>query len=142
MKTTATPRPRPVPRIRQPISLGRFFGGLASYGIMGLFALMTLYPIAWLLINSFKTKTEYLTNKLGLPANPTFLNYQQAWTLGDFGQLIANSLLYTAGATAGTVFLSFLAGFALAIGMLPMLVFYLAFQKRITEGVTAGAVKG
>jgi len=31
---------------------------------------------------------------------------------------------------------------ALAIGMLPMLVFYLAFQKRITQGVAAGAVKG
>ncbi len=31
---------------------------------------------------------------------------------------------------------------ALVVGMLPMLIFYLLFQKKITEGVAAGAVKG
>jgi raffinose/stachyose/melibiose transport system permease protein len=31
---------------------------------------------------------------------------------------------------------------ALTIGILPMLLFYIAFQKRIAQGVAAGAVKG
>lgn len=31
---------------------------------------------------------------------------------------------------------------ALVIGMLPMIIFYLIFRKQITEGVSAGAVKG
>ena len=31
---------------------------------------------------------------------------------------------------------------ALVIGMAPMLLFYLVFQRQITEGVSAGAVKG
>jgi len=31
---------------------------------------------------------------------------------------------------------------ALVIGTLPMLLFYLGFRKRITQGVSAGAVKG
>ena len=31
---------------------------------------------------------------------------------------------------------------ALVIGMTPMVVFYLVFRKRITRGVSAGAVKG
>ncbi len=31
---------------------------------------------------------------------------------------------------------------ALVIGMAPMLIFYVAFYKQITKGVTAGAVKG
>jgi raffinose/stachyose/melibiose transport system permease protein len=31
---------------------------------------------------------------------------------------------------------------ALVIGMVPMLIFYLAFRKQITRGVAAGAVKG
>lgn len=31
---------------------------------------------------------------------------------------------------------------ALVIGMLPMIIFYLVFRKQITEGVSAGAVKG
>ncbi len=101
-------------RARQDASMGRALAGLLSYAVMGLFALMTVYPILWLLINSVKDKTEYLTNKLGLPAKFTFFNFVQAWTLGDFDRLIVNSFLYTFGATFATVFLSFLAGFALA----------------------------
>ncbi|MDR0998678.1 MAG: carbohydrate ABC transporter permease, partial [Treponema sp.] len=31
---------------------------------------------------------------------------------------------------------------ALVIGIIPMLVFYLAFRKHITKGIAAGAVKG
>ncbi len=31
---------------------------------------------------------------------------------------------------------------ALVIGMMPMLIFYIAFYKQITKGVTTGAVKG
>ena len=31
---------------------------------------------------------------------------------------------------------------ALVIGMIPMILFYIAFRKRITQGVSAGAVKG
>ena len=31
---------------------------------------------------------------------------------------------------------------ALVIGLLPLLLFYLAFRNKITEGVSAGAVKG
>jgi raffinose/stachyose/melibiose transport system permease protein len=96
------------------MSGGRILAGAASYGVMGLFGLMTLYPILWLLINSVKEKSEYLVNKLGLPAKLTFFNFQQAWTLGDFDKLILNSLLYTFGATFGTVILALMAGFALA----------------------------
>jgi raffinose/stachyose/melibiose transport system permease protein len=31
---------------------------------------------------------------------------------------------------------------ALAIGMLPLLIFYLIFRRQITRGVAAGAIKG
>jgi raffinose/stachyose/melibiose transport system permease protein len=31
---------------------------------------------------------------------------------------------------------------ALVIGMAPMLLFYIAFRKQITKGVSGGAVKG
>jgi raffinose/stachyose/melibiose transport system permease protein len=95
-------------------SPGRAAASAASYAVMGLFALMTLYPMLWLLVNSFKGKTEYLLDKLGLPAAPTLLNYRTAWVLGDFDKLLANSGIYTFGATLGTVLLSLLAGFAFA----------------------------
>lgn len=95
-------------------SFSQLMGSVASYTVMIIFGFMTIYPIIWLFINSFKEKSEYLVNKLGLPEKLTLINFQQAWTLGDFDKLILNSVIYTVGATVGTVVLSFLAGFALA----------------------------
>jgi raffinose/stachyose/melibiose transport system permease protein len=106
MRTSSAARGRETP--------GRFLASAASYALMGLFALMTVYPIFWLFINSFKTKTEYLMDKVSLPLQPTLFNFQQAWVLGDFDKLFANSLIYTFGATFGTVILSLMAGFAFA----------------------------
>lgn len=85
-----------------------------AYAVMGLFALMTIYPILWLIMNSFKTTREFQLSQLGLPKAPTLANYAQAWEMGDFGKLFPNSLIYTIGATLGIIFFSLLAGFAFA----------------------------
>lgn len=91
-------------------SAARFF----SYAVMVLFSVMTLYPILWLIMNSFKTTREFQISQIGLPQAPTLRNYAEAWKMGDFGLLFPNSIIYTAGATAGIIFLSLLAGFAFA----------------------------
>lgn len=95
----------------------RALGGLGRasvYLVMGVFALMTLYPIFWLIMNSFKTTREFQLSQLALPRAPTLQNYSEAWKMGDFGLLFPNSVLYTVGATAGIIFFSLLAGFAFA----------------------------
>lgn len=85
-----------------------------AYAIMIVFTVMTLYPIVWLVMNSFKTTQEFQVSQLGFPKEPTFQNYALAWEFGDFGKLFPNSLIYTIGATAGIILLSLLAGFAFA----------------------------
>jgi len=89
-------------------------GKASVYLVMGVFALMTLYPIFWLIMNSFKTTREFQLSQLALPHAPTLKNYSEAWKMGDFGLLFPNSVLYTVGATAGIIFFSLLAGFAFA----------------------------
>ena len=89
-------------------------GKALAYLVMGVFAFMTIAPIVWLALNSFKTTQEFPLNRLGLPRNWTTVNYPGAWKLGDFDQLIGNSVFYTAGATLGIIFFSILAGFAFA----------------------------
>lgn len=86
----------------------------AVYMVMSLFALMTLYPIFWLIMNSFKTTREFQVSQLAFPKAPTLQNYVEAWKMGDFGLLFPNSVLYTLGATAGIIFLSLMTGFAFA----------------------------
>ncbi|MEN6491260.1 MAG: carbohydrate ABC transporter permease [Rectinema sp.] len=89
-------------------------GRVAVYMVMGIFAFMTLYPIFWLIMNSFKTTREFQVSQLALPHAPTLQNYVEAWKMGDFSLLFPNSIIYTLGATAGIIFLSLLAGFAFA----------------------------
>ena len=95
----------------------RVLGGVGralSYVVMGMFAFMTLAPIIWLMISSFKSTQEFRINRAGLPHVWTLVNYPGAWQLGEFDKLIANSFIYTIGATAGIIFFSILAGFAFA----------------------------
>jgi raffinose/stachyose/melibiose transport system permease protein len=85
-----------------------------AYAVMTLFALMTVYPILWLIMNSFKPTREFQMNQLAFPLAPTLENYSGAWTLGEFAKLIPNSFIYTIGSTVGVILLSVLAGFGFA----------------------------
>jgi len=89
-------------------------GRALAYFVMALFALLTIYPLAWLLLSSFKSTNEFRMNMLGLPIDWTFANYAGAWKIGEFDRLIWNSFFYTAGSTLGVLFFSLLAGFAFA----------------------------
>ncbi|MFZ2635703.1 MAG: carbohydrate ABC transporter permease [Rectinemataceae bacterium] len=85
-----------------------------AYIVMSLFAIMTVYPIFWLVMNAFKPTREFQINRIGFPQNPTLDNFSGAWELGEFAKLLPNSIIYTVGATVGIIFLSVLAGFAFA----------------------------
>ncbi|OHD73668.1 MAG: sugar ABC transporter permease [Spirochaetes bacterium RBG_13_68_11] len=89
-------------------------GRVIAYLVMGTFALMTVAPLAWLVLNSFKSTPEYRLNKLSLPSQLAWVNYSGAWEIGEFSKLIGNSFIYTLGATLGIMFLAILAGFAFA----------------------------
>jgi len=89
-------------------------GKALAYCVMALFALLTIYPLIWLILSSFKSTNEFRMNMLGLPIDWTFENYTGAWKIGEFNRLIWNSFFYTAGSTLGVLFFSMLAGFAFA----------------------------
>lgn len=57
---------------------------------VGLFAL----PIAYLALQSVKTYTGFLRDPTGLPQTWTFSNFTSAWSQGDFGPEMINSLIY------------------------------------------------
>ena len=99
---------------QKPIRPGTVLGKAAAYIVMGVFAFMTVYPLVWLFLNSFKTTTEFRTNMMGLPIDWTLDNYISSWRIGAFDKLIGNSILYTLGSTVGITFFSLLSGFAFA----------------------------
>jgi raffinose/stachyose/melibiose transport system permease protein len=89
-------------------------GKTASYVVMTAFAAMTVYPIVWLVYNSFKSTTEFRLDKIGFPHTWILVNYPGAWNVGEFGTYIPNSLLYTVCTTLGVLFFAIIAGFAFA----------------------------
>ena len=89
-------------------------GKALATAVMALFALMAVYPILWLLVNSFKSNADYQLDKIGLPPQWYPSNYKGAWEIGDFAKLLPNSVFYTAVGTIGVVVLAASAGFAFA----------------------------
>ncbi|MDC7229255.1 MAG: carbohydrate ABC transporter permease [Sphaerochaetaceae bacterium] len=85
-----------------------------TYAVMIFFTVMAIYPLLWLVMNSFKTTTEFQLNKLGIPQDWVLINYQDAWVRGKFPSLIFNSIIYTGITTVATLIFSFMAGFAFA----------------------------
>jgi len=82
------------------------------YLILVLFTILAIYPIFWLIIQSFKTTQEYLTtSKMAFPKEWYIDNYPYTWRIGNFSTLFANSVFYTVISVTAIVVLSLMAGF-------------------------------
>ena len=85
------------------------------YIVMAAFAIMAIYPIFWLVIQSFKTTQEYITSsKLALPKIWYPDNYPYAWRMANLGGMMLNSMFYTFITVAAVILLGTAAGFAFA----------------------------
>ncbi|MDR0387369.1 MAG: carbohydrate ABC transporter permease [Treponema sp.] len=85
------------------------------YGIVIIFTILALYPVFWLIIQSFKTTQEYMSaSKLAFPKVWFYKNYPITWVTGKFGILIVNSVIYTSITVASVILFGFMSGFAFA----------------------------
>jgi raffinose/stachyose/melibiose transport system permease protein len=73
-------------------------------------------PLLWLLLSSFKTQSEFVNDPAwSLPKSFGFDNYQQAWTDGQVGLYIRNSIMATIPSLVLIIALGVAAGFALEV---------------------------
>jgi raffinose/stachyose/melibiose transport system permease protein len=85
------------------------------YIIVITFAILALYPVFWLIIQSFKTTQEYMSaSKLAFPKVWFYRNYPITWATGKFGTLIINSVIYTTVTVTSVILFGFMSGFAFA----------------------------
>ncbi|MCL2253853.1 MAG: carbohydrate ABC transporter permease [Lachnospiraceae bacterium] len=96
-----------------------FISKVIIYIIMSIFTIMAIYPIFWLIIQSFKSRQVYMTtNKLSLPAVWYFDNYPAVWSppggLTGFKVFFGNSILYSIITVVFVVVLANMAGYAFA----------------------------
>ena len=93
--------------------LNRRRGKVATV-VMLVLAFVWLFPLLWSLYNSFRDYSYTQTNGYLSFGGWTTDNYREAWSRGQFGLHLKNSLLITIPAVALTLFLSSLVGFVLS----------------------------
>lgn len=77
-------------------------------------ALITLAPIVWMVLGSFKTPAEiYSVPQAYMPSDYNTGNYEEALRLVDFGRYFLNSLLICACVVAGQLLISSMAAYSL-----------------------------
>jgi raffinose/stachyose/melibiose transport system permease protein len=87
--------------------------------VAALCSLATLAPLAWILTTSLRTSREVAFDPIGLPADPQWGTFLEAWATADFGRLFINSTLVATGTIVGVLGLATIAAFAFASLPLP-----------------------
>jgi raffinose/stachyose/melibiose transport system permease protein len=87
---------------------------LLPTAVLTLIALVYLYPLLLIIINSFKTYEEITVNVIALPKKITLNNFIDTWKIMDYPPLFFNTLKATTGGVAGVVLVSSLAGYKLS----------------------------
>lgn len=97
-------------------STSRFLRKLPVRILIALLLIIEIYPLLWLLMSSFKTQNEFLTEpSWSLPSQFDFTNYVDAWVDGSVATYVRNSLLATLPSLALIIILGVAAGFALEV---------------------------
>lgn len=89
-------------------------GFVVAVVVLTLFAVISLFPLALVLMNSFKTHAEIARNPLSFPTSFSLKNYIYTWTVGNFSQGFINSLKLTGTAIVTGVIAATTMGFVLA----------------------------
>ncbi len=97
-------------------SARRFLGRLPMNILIGLLLIVEIYPLVWIFLGSFKTQSEFLNDPFWtLPSSWDVGNYVSAFTTGNLGQYILNSVLTVFPALFLMLALGVAAAFALEI---------------------------
>ncbi|MDQ1234608.1 raffinose/stachyose/melibiose transport system permease protein [Paenibacillus sp. SORGH_AS306] len=93
----------------------RFFplGKIMIYAVLCFVAIFYVYPLLWLLLNSLKETPEIYTNPWGLPQHWMWSNYWNAWTTGNTGRYLLNSVWISSATLVAVLVFSAMSAYAL-----------------------------
>jgi len=85
------------------------------YALIAFAIVYTVFPVLWLLVNSFKTRLDmFAMPPIWIVDNPTLYNYVQTFVEREFVTYMFNSLVVALLTTALSLAIGTIAGFALA----------------------------
>jgi raffinose/stachyose/melibiose transport system permease protein len=89
---------------------------IAAHGILILYTIIALFPVAIVIMNSFKSRNAIFQQPLMPPTAKTFdlIGYSTVWTQGDFVHYFQNSLVVTVASLFFVLLFGAMAAFALS----------------------------
>jgi N-acetylglucosamine transport system permease protein len=105
--------PSPAPK-RTGAGAGTGALNLLNGGFLLFWGLLTVLPLLWAVVSSFKTNTEFLSDPWGLPAVARFDNFARAWTVANIGQYFVNSVIVVVISVPLTMLLGAMAAYVLS----------------------------
>ena len=103
-------------RIERNTRIKKGISGTVKYFLLGVWAIVVLFPFYWMILTSFKSYGSY--NNEFIPrlyvADPTFTNYSDAFTAVPLGRYFLNTDIFTVITTAVMLVVITLAAFAFA----------------------------
>lgn len=89
--------------------------GFVVQKLMLLFlTVLALFPIYFMVVTAFKTQNAYISNKFGVPASLSLVNFRTVFAQDNFYRWFANSTILTFGSVALSLVFAVLAGYAVA----------------------------
>lgn len=85
-----------------------------KYLFLALCVCLALFPILWVIMSSFKTNAEILSNGMALPQNFSFVGYRDALTISPILSYFGHSVIITVISTALNVLLLAMASYVFA----------------------------
>lgn len=96
--------------MKKTITLGK----VLAYLLMITFTLLTIIPLAWMILSAFKPHALIVRHPLAPPMTWYVQNFVLAWTQGHLGIYFVNSIIYSLTATFCTVLFAMSSGYALS----------------------------
>jgi len=90
-----------------------------AYVILGIYAVISLYPFAWMVSGAFKDSSEVLRGGELIPDHPTLATFAQTWSELDFLRYFGNSVVVTLATVVGVLVVYSLASYAFAVLTFP-----------------------
>ncbi|MFE9205485.1 carbohydrate ABC transporter permease [Micromonospora sp. NPDC007230] len=106
----------PGPTRRDPRPPRRELGvvNVASHGFLLVWGALTVLPLLWMFLSSFKSDGEILADPWGLPGALRLENWARAWTEAHIGRYFLNSAIVVAGSLTLTMLLGATAAYVFA----------------------------
>lgn len=80
--------------------------------LAGIYAVVSLYPLIWMVFQSLKSDLEFYKNQYSIPVDPKWNNYLTAWQKANLSGYYKNSVIVTAASIIIGVLVCALAAYA------------------------------